>query len=735
MNNKQNIFTHWLGLILVCSLCVGLPQSVAANLDEEAVMDDLMAMDFSQLGEVKVKLDDVFDVFDGLIKGRKVKVATGETQDMSKAPSVTTVITAQDIEAMGARDLDEVLEAVPGLHVSKNNISNFPIYQMRGITSTFNPETLVLINGISVKDSYIGSRNLIWAGMPVNSIARIEVIRGPGSAVFGADAFSGVINIITKTKQDIEGTETGVRVGSFDAYEGWLLHGENYGGIDLALMMEYTNAEGHREIIEEDAQTQFDTLSGTQASLAPGAGNHQLTRWNMRLDAAKNNWRFRAAWMRSDEIGTGFGLGEALDPVGLWGGDMATTDLTWHNPHLTRFWDVSARVSYFYNSFEPQTNHRIFPSGTVIAGELFPEGYSGNPGRAEEQITTDIFGFYSGIKDHLLRFGAGYYYGDMYKVTESKNFGPNPAGGLITPTEIVDVSDTPFVYLPEVMRTAWYINAQDIWHINDTWELTVGVRYDKYSDFGSTVNPRAALVWSTTEKLTTKLLYGQAFRAPSFIELYNQNNPFSNGNPDLKPENIETFELAFDYLVQKNLHADINFFYYKMDDRVLLEPNPDMPGFLSFANGGQQKGKGMELELRWKPSVRSSLLLNYAYQKSTDKMVDYDVGYAPTHEIYMRGDWLLMSNWFLDARVNWVADRKRSFGDTRDKVNDYTTVDLTLRYKNIRGGHWNAAVGVRNLFDADVREPSQGTGGIVNIPNDLPQAGRDFFAELRYSFK
>jgi iron complex outermembrane receptor protein len=106
--------------------------------------------------------------------------------------------------------------------------------------------------------------------MPVNAIARIEVIRGPGAAVFGADAFAGVINLITKTKQDIEGTETGVRAGSFDSYEGWLLHGEDYGGFDVALSLEYQTTDGHKEVVQEDAPTQFDKLFGTHASLAPG---------------------------------------------------------------------------------------------------------------------------------------------------------------------------------------------------------------------------------------------------------------------------------------------------------------------------------------------------------------------------------------------------------------------------------------------------------------------------------
>ncbi len=128
-----------------------------------------------------------------------VTIATGTKQPIARAPSVATVITAEDIAAIGAADIDEVLETVPGLHVSRSPIGYNPIYTIRGIDTQYNPEVLMLVNGIPITGAYVGNRSQIWAGMPVENIARIEVIRGPGSALYGADAFAGVINIITKT--------------------------------------------------------------------------------------------------------------------------------------------------------------------------------------------------------------------------------------------------------------------------------------------------------------------------------------------------------------------------------------------------------------------------------------------------------------------------------------------------------------------------------------------------------
>src|SRR5690606_17372575 len=143
-------------------------------------------------------------------------LASGTPTPVSRAASSVTVISRTDIEATGANDLDQLLETVPGLHVGRSDQSYFPKYNFRGITSTHNAEALLLINGIAVKSLFTGSRSQVWAGMPVKAIERIEVIRGPGSALYGADAFAGVINVITKTGADIARNRAGVRAGSFD---------------------------------------------------------------------------------------------------------------------------------------------------------------------------------------------------------------------------------------------------------------------------------------------------------------------------------------------------------------------------------------------------------------------------------------------------------------------------------------------------------------------------------------
>ena len=126
-----------------------------------------------------------------------VSIATGAVQPIAKAPAVASVITAQQIRDIGAKSIDQILETVPGLHISRSPLYN-SMYIFRGINADFNPQVLMLINGIPLTNLFQGDRNLVWTGMPVEAVERIEVIRGPGSALYGADAFAGVINIVTK---------------------------------------------------------------------------------------------------------------------------------------------------------------------------------------------------------------------------------------------------------------------------------------------------------------------------------------------------------------------------------------------------------------------------------------------------------------------------------------------------------------------------------------------------------
>ncbi len=655
-----------------------------------------------------------------------IALATGSRQALSRAPSIASVITADDIRAMGAIDLDQALAAVPGLHVSYSPVGYNPVYVMRGVVSDTNPQMLVLVNGIPVTNLFAGDRGQGWGGMPVNNIARIEVIRGPGSALYGADAFAGTINIVTKTAENIRGTQIGARAGSFNTREAWLLHGGRWGGFDAAVSLEWRATDGQRRTIDTDAQSFYDTQFGTRASLAPGPVNARRDAVEARLDLARNDWRLRLGYQGRRDIGTGAGIAQALDPQGRIDSDRINADVTYDKQGFSDNWDVNAQLSYF--DVNVKSDLTLFPPGAFNYGGInrFPTGMIGNPDVYERHARLSVAGVYTGIARHRIRLGGGFNNGELHKVSESKNYdaGFNPIG------PVIDVSNDPsLVFIRPHSRQVLHALAQDEWSFARDWNLTAGLRYDHYSDFGSTTNPRLALVWQTRYDLTTKLLYGRAFRAPAFAELYNINNPVALGNPSLKPEAIDTLELAFDYQPTGDVSTRFNMFRYKMKDIIRFVGDPPPGGSKTAQNSGGQDGHGLEWELRWAASRSVDVKANYAWQRSTDQQTDQAIAGAPGQQIYAQADWRFLPGWQLNMQAKRIMDRVRAVGDNRPSVPDYTVVNMTLRRKEIARA-WDVALLAHNLLNADAREPSAAPGRILY---DLPLPGRTLYLEVRYS--
>ncbi|MGM9489920.1 TonB-dependent receptor plug domain-containing protein [Ideonella sp. YS5] len=658
-----------------------------------------------------------------------VSIATGSRVPVARAPSVATVITAEDIRAMGAIDLDEVLETVPGLHVSRSPVLNAPIYTIRGIRGTLtNPQVLMLVNGVPLTSVYAGDRGLNWGGQPLENVARIEVIRGPGSAVYGADAFAGVINIITRGAADIAGTEVGARAGSFDTASAWVLHGGHWGGIDVAAYLEAGRTEGGGRTIEADGQTGLDAIFAAfgvpPASHAPGPMNNDYKLIDAALELAGGPWKLRGSYKRVFELGSGAGVAQALDPTGNNASQRLDVDLSWHDTDAGNDWDWLVRGNAVRYTEDSQLV--LFPAGTNLGGGFFQDGMIGNPAKWEHRLRLDATALYSGIAGHRLRFGLGYVDEDLYRLRESKNFNPDfsPIGNGSF-GDVVDVTDTVPFMVPH-QREVMHAYAQDEWSLARDWSLTAGVRHDHYSDFGGTTHPRVALVWDAAYDLTAKLLYGSAFRAPSFSELYLINNPTAIGNARLKPERVRTLEMAVSWQPAANATLGANAYRYWMTDIIGLDSTN------VYQNQGRQTGKGLELEAQWEPARHWRLAAQYALQHSENQLTGADPGLAPRQQAQLRADWRITSGWQAHAQANWVGERRRQFGDVRPPVADYTTVDMALRTRSANG-RWELALVARNLFDSDAREPSPNGVPFVSLPQDLPLPGRAVFvtAEVR----
>lgn len=656
-----------------------------------------------------------------------VSIATGNVQALRRAPAVASVITAADIAAMGATDLDQVLESVPGMHVNRAPNSYTPLYVVRGIVTQLNPQVLVLQNGVPVTTAYIGNKGNLWGGYPLDHVARIEIIRGPGSALYGSDAFSGVINIITKAAADTPGTEIGARAGSFDTADAWVQHGGKAGPFDVAAYLRVGQSDGFKSIIDADAQTRNDTLFGTHASLAPGPLHTGYRAVDGNLDLSWDQWRARVGYKRR-LMGSGAGIASALDPVGRGLGERITASLAWADPQLSRDWGLGASINTMQYMQDTPVDYVLLPPGAKLPTGVFPNGMIGGPDTKERQFRLAAFADYSGWDKHHVRIGAGHDDVDMYYTHETRNFTYAANGTPIPVAGTVDFSaSNPFIF-PQ-RRQVDYLYLQDEWNLAKDWNLTAGVRHDQYSDFGGTTNPRLALVWDASFDLTAKLLYGRAFRAPSFNESYSVANPVLIGNPNLRPEKNGTLEASFAWQAAADAQLNLTLYRYDMTNIIRTIPNPIAGTGATYANAGDQDGHGVELEGVWNPTRTLRMSGNYAWQKSTDKTNHVDAGYAPHNHLYGRADWQFSSGYLLSSQVNWVAGRKRAFGDARAPIADYTTVDLSLSTRRGRD-RWNFTLAARNLLNADVREPSQAPG--LSIPHDLPGAPRAITLQAVY---
>lgn len=696
--------------------------SVAEDTEQASQFGTMLVMNLEELVDLEVEL------------------ATGTSKPINLAPAVASVITAEQIEEMGATTLDEVLETVPGLHVAPSKeLTMDPVYSIRGIHTSYNPEVLLMINGIPVTVGVTSSKPTQFM-MPVNMISKVEVVRGPGSAVYGADALSGVINVVTKTASENGGTTEGLRYGSFDRMDAWVQHGGQYKGWDIFFGFDYMESNGDPDrIINSDLQSAFDTMFGTNASLTPGALDSDYQILSGHFSVSKDKFMLRSLGNLQLEDQQMDGVTQTLSNMSHSETKWCLADIMYNDKELIKDTELTLQLSHFF--YHDEVLVQLFPEGAMLPigadGNLFTggtmvtftDGVIGTPGRTDNTTAFDATALYKGLNKHLWRLGAGYNY-LKEEHEDSTNFGPgaleNPVNGQVIDGTLTSKTGTDNMYSPDASREIWYVSLQDEWAFIKNWELTGGIRYDHYSDFGGTINPRLALVWETRYNLITKLLYGRAFRAPSFGELYSKNNPAVMGNENLDPETIDTYELAFEYQPSNNLYTRLNLFTYEAEDIIeLVTP----PGQVSMTqNNKDQEGRGFEIEINWLPLDTLRVHSNFAYQRSKDKDIGEITTDAPEMQFYANAHWNYIPGWSLDGQYYWIGKRHRAAGDTRDDIKDNDIVNLTLRRKNILK-HWDLAFAVRNLFDEDVLEPSQSS-----IPNDYPMEGRAFWAELRYTF-
>jgi outer membrane cobalamin receptor len=678
-------------------LCVNLllflffisPPSQAAADDphKEASIEKLLSMSLEELINVEITLP------------------TRNPMPVHKAPAIATVVSEREIRNMGARNLLDILRIVPGIGISIAPIAAYHTIEVRGIKTLNSEKVLIMIDGHSINETLHSSSAFFFQYMSVEKIKRVEIIRGPGSALYGASAFTAVINIITKRAEDIQGLQLTAGGGSFDTRHYNLLFGHAGKKVKIAGFFDYLDTDGPSSFIEQDA--------------IGNSGNTLL--WQKRPDVelriGYGDFILQGGYLRN-RMGPYIGAGNALNTRSdqEWGQYWA--DLI-YNKNLSDQLALKARL--YGDQLVLNPFWELFPPGTKLGPYNYTDGLLGRPASKHRKIGIELTTDYS-IAEHLLTTGILGEHIDQYEIESYGNFDPLTNAPLPSYQRILPFNR-------EVTRNIWALYIQDVWDIRKNLSLTFGLRHDHYSDFGGTTNPRLGLVWEFMDNSSLKLLYGSAFRAPSFSELYHTNNPSIIGNAGLKPEKIKTYEVGLERRFVDRYVLRLNYFHNNINDLIVAGPKPAPLTPAQYINQGKAEVEGIEAELKADFGNDYYAFVNYSYQDPRDGDTGKRLADVPSHKANAGinlAPWRYFNG---NVTVTWIGERPRAEGDARSDLSAATLVDLTLIAKNfyktleIRGS-------VYNLFDEDYRDPNPAPGA---IPNDYPTNERMFMLELRYT--
>lgn len=664
---------------------------------------------------------DATDDLQALYGNDVVSVATGYERKLFDAPATTTIITAADIRRLNADSLSEVLQSIAGVHVSSQD-GRGTIPEVRGVTS----RVLVLINNLPIVNGLINA-NLSLDNVLVDDIERVEVVRGPGSAIYGADAADGVVNIITKSSIATSGTELHMRGGSFDTYQGSLLHRAQVRDTHVGLFIGARRTDHTDAVIDADAQTIMDMRLGTSASLAPGPMNAHRDVLVARADIARGPWRLRASHASEADFGTAAGLAYALDPAGTYDSRYSTLEGTYQAQPAAN-WDITAYA--FIQQLDQRARAlRLYPAGAF--GGLFPDGVRIDLDAREQRARGELAVRYLGFKSHLLRAGVGAFRNDFNTLYDARNFVVRSR--LVIPTgtfaEGAGVNDPPFVR--DATTDVVYGYVQDEWSLANDWRLTSGVRLDHYSEIGSHLSPRVGLVWTPRYNLTVKWLYGHAFKPPSVTETRSSGVLVALGNPNLEPESVDMLETSIQHRGER-AQTTFSLFTYRQSNVIQTIASPLSPNGLAFVNRGTQNGWGLELEEKIQVAPTLFLTASYALQRRVGSDTDVDdlIRNSPQHAIKVNLSWDVTPQWLVYVNSQSILNRLRPASDPRPDQKDYTLVNLGVERSGIFG-NTTLSVSLKNAFDVDARVASSSG---LSIPNDIPLPGRALFAGLEVTF-
>jgi iron complex outermembrane receptor protein len=638
----------------------------------------------------------------------EVITACGIKQKISEAPSTMRVITSQQIQERGYEQLDDVLRDISGVDLIRVYGRAPSFITFRGMYGDENRRILFMIDGI-VENSVMGDFTMAGPAYSLHNVERIEILWGPGSALYGANAFSAVINMITKKGEEVKGAHFQKAFGSYNTSVENVMLGLKKSNIEIALSGSLYNTDGpyfsnrHAQYSNSFVKNawsfngtisytmkKFKTTLGVRSYQSPGGWGEPLASPTLLLDlpAQGNQNTGKGGMLMSDFRGTTPSFAETFARTSFLQSEYTL------NSKLTLF----VRGQYRETSLTNRSYVHLNSPGTNFVSKSLAAYYANRAG-------TELSANYCPTERHL--FSAGI---QIYQDNLEKGFRE-----VIPDAQFDTIEHIPFTNMNATFKPRTYTIQNNIGAylqyvlsttlLNKT-NFTFGGRYDHNSVYGKTINPRAGIINQPTDKFTFKLLYGTAYRAPTNFELYAAPTGVRIPNLDLKPEKIQTYEANIIYSPFKILSVQINLFQNQLKD-VIIQDVPIGIGVTQNQNSGTAFIKGLEAKLDIVPSKSYSSFLNFTYQKGVqnDGKKESSVPNIATIKGNVGLSFYIAEFLTINIVENWVGGRSVAPTNPLGKIEGYFNTNFTLSTSRLFNNRVSAGISIRNIFNQTYYDP------------------------------
>ena len=603
-------------------------------------------------------------------------------QKATQAPSNVTVLTAADIRAHGWRSLAEALRSIRGLYTS--NDRSYSYLGARGFMrpGDFNTRFLLQIDGTRINDPVFDQAQ-VGNEFPIDLelVDRIEFVPGPGSSVYGANAFFGVINVITKRAADMEGLRGVAQVGQAGLRSGSASYAWRKEDAEFVLSATRMLSKGRDLHFPEFGGTSHG-LDWERASRLYARGQHGPLSVTL-LSGARRKGIATASFGQPFDVPGG----ETLDQLRL-------AELAYRSALSPLHGELTARL--YHGSYRYDGHYVIDEPNHGLNIDLTHASWWG----------ADASLFIQPVPGHKIVLGADFQYN----------------GKLVQ--ENFDIS--PFLlYLAERRSGKRFgLYAQDEIAVGERLLLNAGLRYDRESSTGSVVNPRLALIATLTPETTAKAIYGSAFRAPNNYELYYA-FPGDGGqlaNPALGRERIRSLELSLVRQLGSNARFTLAGYVNKVSSLITQVEDEDS-GLPIFRNVGQADARGVEAEYEARFGRGGSLRASIGRQRVAAGVSDVN---SPRTLAKLNVASRLGGPWFAALEGQYVSARQQIGGGFSGS---YSLLNLSF-YSIGLTRHVDIALALRNLLDRRYADPAPTSFA----QRELEQDGRRLDFKIRFAY-